>query len=154
MQRTMGNYKSTSKFLAIAILLTITLATCWRRGYIEPKLDLQLKKQAIEEPFTFAKYCENVYDSIYIIQPYENRDVIDSLPYKMSGRLRGTCSYTGDDTHTRIIFIDNDTVKAYTEIPAIDAYFSTTDIVKNGPQFPFEQKFIMDKNRDVHIYNE
>lgn len=146
----MGN----SKFLNSIVILIVCMLIFTGCNPKEPKLELQLKKQTIEEPFTFAKYCENEYDSIYIIQPYENEDLIYSLPYKMSGRLRGTCSYTLDDTFTRILFIDNDTVKAYTEIPGIDAYFSTSDIVKNGPKFPFEQEFIMDKERDVHIYNE
>ena len=31
----------------------------------EVELELQLEKQAIEEPFTFADYCKEEYDSIF-----------------------------------------------------------------------------------------
>ena len=100
----------------------------------EPMLELQLERQMIGEPFSFADYCEEKYDSIYIIQPYEDEDVIYSLPYKMSNRLRGKCIYTLDDTFVRILFIDKDIVKAYAEIPAIYAYFTIPN------------------NRNIHIF--
>ncbi|MBR5277017.1 MAG: hypothetical protein IKU35_07775, partial [Bacteroidaceae bacterium] len=44
--------------------------------------------------FSFAEYCEEKYDSIYLIQPYDDEEEIYSLPYKMSQRLRDKCSYT------------------------------------------------------------
>ena len=115
-------------------------------------LELQLERQMIGEPFSFADYCEEEYDSIYLIHPYDDEDVVWSLPYKMSQELREEISYTLDDTFVRIVFIDNDTVKAYTEIGNWSGYFSTLGIIDYGPVFPFEQKFILDKNRYVHIY--
>lgn len=72
----------------------------------------------------------------------------------MSNKLRGKCSYTLDDTFERILFIENDVVKAFTEIGNWSACFSTSEIVDNGAIFPFNQKFIIDENRYVHIYNE
>lgn len=142
------------KFLNSIPILIISLLLFTSCNPKEPKLELQLKKQAIEEPFTFAEYCENAYDSIYIIQPYDDEELVYSLPYRMSNRLRDKISYTLNDTFVRIIFINNDTVNAYTEIGNWTAYFSTSDITNNGPKFSFEQKFILDKDRYVHIYNE
>ena len=145
----MGN----SKLLNSIVIFTICVLLFTGCNPREPKLELKLKEQAIGKAFTFADFCENKYDSIYIIQPYEDEDVIYSLPYKMSNRLRGKCSYTLDDTFVRIFFIDKNTVKAYAEIPAIDAYF-TSLANKNIHIFPFDQKFIMDKRRFVYMYNE
>lgn len=150
MQRIMEHYK----FLNSIPILIISLLLFTSCNPKEPKLELKLKKQAIEEPFTFAEYCENAYDSIYIIQPYDDEELVYSLPYRMSNRLRDKISYTLNDTFVRIIFINNDTVNAYTEIGNWTACFSTSDITNNGPKFSFEQKFILDKDRYVHIYNE
>ena len=82
----MGNYTFLNRISTLVIALL--LVSC---NPSEPKLELQLKKQAIGTAFTFADYCENKYDSIYIIQPYEDEELIYSLPYKMSNRfpLRG-----------------------------------------------------------------
>ena len=120
----------------------------------EQKLELQLERQMIGEPFSFADYCEEEYDSMYLIHPYDDEDVIWLLPYKMSQELREEISYTLDDTFVRIVFIDNDTVKAYTEIGNWSAYFATPEITNHGPIFSFEQRFILDENRYVHIYKE
>lgn len=143
-----------SKFLNSILLFTISMLVCTGCNPSEPKLELKLKEQAIGEAFTFADYCEETYDSIYIIQPYDDEDFIYSLPYKMSNRLRGKCSYTLDDTFVRILFIDKGMVKAYAEIGNWSAYFSTSEITNNGPKFSFEQKFILDKDRYVYIYEE
>ena len=150
MQRTMGNYICLNNVI-ITILTTLLFISCKPS---EPMLELPLEKQAIEEAFSFADYCEEEYDSMYIIHPYDDEDVIWSLPYKMSQELREEISYTLNDTFVRIVFIDNDTVKAYTEIGNRSAYFATAEITNHGPKFSFEQKFILDKNRYVHIYEE
>lgn len=150
MQRTMGNYICLNNVI-ITILTTLLFISCKPS---EPMLELPLEKQAIEEAFSFADYCEEEYDSMYLIHPYDDEDVIWSLPYKMSQELRAEISYTLDDTFVRIVFIDNDTVKAYTEIGNRSAYFATAEITNHGPKFSFEQKFILDKNRYVHIYEE
>ena len=150
MQRTMGNDICLNNII-ITILTTLLFVCC---KPAEPMLELPLEKQAIEEAFSFADYCEEEYDSMYLIHPYDDEDVIWSLPYKMSQELREEISYTLDDTFVRIVFIDNDTVKAYTEIGNRSAYFATAEITNHGPKFSFEQKFILDKNRYVHIYEE
>ena len=150
MQRTMGNYICLNNVI-ITILTTLLFISCKPS---EPMLELPLEKQAIEEAFSFADYCEEEFDSMYLIIPYDDEDVIWSLPYKMSQELRKEISYTLDDTFVRIVFIDNDTVKAYTEIGNWSAYFATAEITNHGPKFSFEQKFILDKNRYVHIYEE
>ena len=150
MQRTMGNYICLNNVI-ITILTTLLFISCKPS---EPMLELPLEKQAIEEAFSFADYCEEEYDSMYLIHTYDDEDVIWSLPYKMSQELRKEISYTLDDTFVRIVFIDNDTVKAYTEIGNRSAYFATAEITNHGPKFSFEQKFILDKNRYVHIYEE
>lgn len=144
----MGNFMCLNN-ITITILTTLLFIGCKPE---EPKLELLHKTQVIEEPFSFADYCKEEYDSIYLIHPYDDEDVIWSLPYKMSKKLREKCSCTLDDTFVRIIFIHNDTVKAYTEIGNWTAYFSTPEITKHGPKFPFEQKFILDENRYVGIY--
>lgn len=64
------------------------------------------------------------------------------------------CSYTLDDTFVRIIFIDKDTVKAYTEIGNWSAYFSTSEFTNHGPKFSFKQRSILDEDRYVHLYEE
>lgn len=85
MLQTMENLKFLNKIVVLVIGMLL-FTSC---GEIEPMLELQLKEQAVGEVFTFADYCEETYDSIYIIQPYDDGDVICSLPYKMSSRLRG-----------------------------------------------------------------
>ena len=97
--------------IIITILTTLLFVSC---KPTEPMLELQLERQMIREPFSFADYCEEEYDSMYLIHPYDDEDVIWLLPYKMSQELREEISYTLDDTFVRIVFIDNDTVKAYT----------------------------------------
>ncbi len=150
MQRTMGNYICLNNVI-ITILTTLLFISCKPS---EPMLELPLEKQAIEEAFSFADYCKEEYDSMYLIHPYDDEDVIWSLPYKMSQELREEISYTLDDTFVRIVFIDNDTVKAYTEIGNRSAYFATAEISNHGPKFSFKQRFILDENRYVHIYEE
>ena len=146
----MGNYICLNNVI-ITILITLLFISCKPS---EPMLELPLEKQAIEEAFSFADYCKEEYDSMYLIHPYDDENVIWSLPYKMSQELREEISYTLDDTFVRIVFIDNDTVKAYTEIGNWSAYFATAEITNHGPKFSFEQKFILDENRYVHLYEE
>ena len=120
----------------------------------EPQIEFKIKNQPVEQVFSFADYCEEKYDSIYLIQPYDDEEEIYSLPYKMSQRLRDKCSYTMADTYVRILFINKGTVKAYSEIGYLKAYFSTNALVDDGPIFPFDQRFIMDKDRKVYLYSK
>ena len=149
MQQRMEIYKSTSK---ISMLISILLL-CIGCGPCEQNLELAFNKQEVHKTFSFGEYCVNEYDSIYFIYPYDDEDITYSLPYKMSNKLRSYCSYTLDDTRVIVLFIKNNEVKAYTEIPAIDAYF--TNLVHQKLHiFPLYQKFILDKERNVHIYNK
>ena len=153
----MLNFKVSTLCFVIALSFTsctkiITILDIF--GIIPPreqKLELQLERQAVGQIFSFADYCEEEYDSIYLIHPYDDENVIWSLPYNMSKRLREKCCYTLNDTFVRILFIDNDTVKAYTQIGNWSAYFSTLEVIGSGPRYSFEQKFILDEKRYVHI---
>ena len=153
MQQTMGDLKFLNKIAVLTVSVFLFIG-CHPREPREPRLELQLKKQNVGEVFSFADYCEEEYDSIYLIHPYDDENVIWSLPYNMSKRLREKCCYTLNDTFVRILFIDNDSVKAYTQIGNWSAYFSTLEVISSGPRYPFEQKFILDENRYVHIYKE
>ena len=146
----MGDLKFLNKIAVLTVSVFLFIG-CHPREPREPRLELQLKKQNVGEVFSFADYCEEEYDSIYLIHPYDDENVIWSLPYNMSKRLREKCCYTLNDTFVRILFIDNDTVKAYTQIGNWSAYFSTSEVTGSGPRYPFEQKFILDEKRYVHI---
>ena len=142
------------KFLNSIVLLFISCISLIGCAPPEPQLELKLENQPVGQVFSFAEYCEEKYDSIYLIQPYDDEEEIYSLPYKMSQRLRDKCSYTMADTYVRILFINKGTVKAYSEIGYLKAYFSTNGLVDDGPIFSFDQRFIMDKDRKVHMHNE
>ena len=53
------------KFLNSLVTFTIGMLLFIGCNPTEPKLELQLEKQAIEEPFTFADYCKKEYDTIF-----------------------------------------------------------------------------------------
>ena len=150
MQQTMENFICLNNAI-ITILTTLLLIGCTPR---EPKLDLQLEKQPTGQVFSFTNFCKDSFDSIYIIHPYDDEKVIWSLPYKMSKSLREKCSYTLDDTYTRILFINNGVVEAYSEIGAKYASFSFIDFPNNKPMLYFKQDLILDEDRYVHIYEE
>ena len=77
----------------------------------------------------------------------------------MSDKLRDVCeSNFFFDSFSTLLFINDGIVKdgkveAYSEIKCIDANFAAREIEKHYI-FPFQQKFIMDKERKIHIYNE
>lgn len=120
----------------------------------EVELELQLEKQAIEEPFTFADYCKKEYDTIFLVYPYFNTERENFVNLKMSDRLRGICNANINFDHfSTILFIKNGKVEAYSEIKCIDADFNSSEVEKHYI-FPIDQKFIMDNERKIHIYNE
>ena len=164
MQQTMGNLKLGFKIIIPALVITFSLTSCNKiirvmdiLGMIPPseqKLELQLEKQAIEEPFTFADYCKKEYDTIFLVYPYFNTEREDFVNLKMSNSLRGICnSNINFDTLSTLLFIKNGKVEAYSEIKRIDADFASREVEKHYI-FPFDQKFIMDKERKIHVYNE
>ena len=120
----------------------------------EVELELQLEKQAIEEPFTFAPYCKKEYDTIFLVYPYFKRERENFVNLKMSDRLRGICNANINFDHfSTILFIKNGKVEAYSEIQCVDADFDSREVEKHYI-FPIDQKFIMDNERKIHIYNE
>ena len=87
MQQIMEGLKFLNK-IAVLTISVFLLIGCHPKEPREPGLELQLKKQNVGEVFSFADYCEEEYDSIYLIHPYDDENVIWSLPYNMSKRLR------------------------------------------------------------------
>lgn len=159
----MENLKSGFKTIIITLAITFSLTGCTKIinvldfiGVIPPwehKLEFQLGKQAIEEPFTFADYCKEEYDSIFLVYPYFNIEKEDFVNLKMSDKLRGICeSNACSDSFSTLLFINNGIVKVYSIIATADANFAAREIEKHYI-FPFQQKFIMDKERNIHVYN-
>ena len=159
----MENLKSGFKTIIITLAITFSLTGCTQIINVldfigvtppwEHKLEFQLGKQAIEEPFTFADYCKEEYDSIFLVYPYFNTERTDYTTLKMSKKLRRLCnSNINFDTLSTLLFIKNGKVEAYSEIKCIDADFASREVEKHYI-FPFDQKFIMDKGRNIHVYN-
>ena len=164
MQQTMENLKSGFKTIIITFTISLSLTGCTKiinvldiLGMIPPReqeLELQLEKQAIEEPFTFADYCKKEYDTIFLVYPYFNTEREDFVNLKMSDRLRGICNANINFDHfSTILFIKNGKVEAYSEIQCVDADFDSREVEKHYI-FPIDQKFIMDKERNIHLYKE
>ena len=121
----------------------------------EQKLELQLKKQALGETFSFAEYCKEEYDNIFLIYPYFNTEKEDFVNLKMSDRLRRVCNVNTDfDTFATLLFVNEGEVKAFSEISFEYIRLMPPQIPENKYIFPFEQKFILDNNRYIHIYEE
>ena len=164
MQQTMGNLKLGFKIIIPALVITFSLTSCNEiirvmdiLGMIppsEPKLELQLEKQAIGEPFSFADYCKEEYDSIFLVYPYFNTEKKDFKNIRMSCRLKDICeSNTLSDSYSTILFINGGIVKAYSIMATANADFNAREVEKHYI-FPFQQKFIIDKERSIHLYKE
>lgn len=160
----MENLKSGFKTIIITLAITFSLTGCTQIinvldfiGVIPPweqMLELQLERQAIEESFTFADYCKEEYDSIFLVYPYFNIEKEDFVNLKMSDKLRGMCeSNACSDSFSTLLFINDGIVKVYSIIATSDAHFAAREIEKHYI-FPFQQKFIMDKGRSIHLYKE
>ena len=165
MQQTMGNLKLGFKIIIPALVITFSLTSCNEiirvmdiLGMIppsEPKLELQLEKQAIGEPFSFADYCKEEYDSIFLVYPYFNTEKEDFVNLKMSDKLRRVCNSNSNfDSFSTLLFINDGEVNAFSEISFREIRFTPPEIPENRYIFPFKQKFILDKDRYVHIYEE
>lgn len=144
-------YKLVFKALTLTLTLQLPLVSC---GPHEPMLELSLERQAMEKPFTLAEYCEEEYDSVYIIYPYDDSDKIQRLPYKMSSNLRNYCSSTSADTYSTILFIRNGAVEAFAEVKYDKAIFSPPHLPEKLHIFHFKQLFILNKERRVLLYKE
>ena len=165
MQQTMGNLKLGFKIIIPALVITFSLTSCNEiirvmdiLGMIppsEPKLELQLEKQAIGEPFSFADYCKEEYDSIFLVYPYFNTEKEDFLNLKMSDKLRRVCNSNSNfDSFSTLLFINDGEVNAFSEISLGEIRLTPPEIPENRYIFPFKQKFILDNDRYVHIYKE
>ena len=121
----------------------------------EQRLELQLEKQVFDKPFTFADYCKEEYDSIFLVYPYFNTEREDFVNLKMSNSLRGICNANVSfDSFSTLLFIYNGEVKAFSEIGVEQIRLTPPEIPENKYIFTFKQKFILDGNRYVHIYEE
>ena len=161
----MGNLKLGFKIIIPALVITFSL-TSFKEiirvmeilGMIppsEPKLELQLERQMIGEPFSFADYCEEEYDSIFLVYPYFNTEKEDFVNLKMSDKLRRVCNSNSNfDSFSTLLFINDGEVNAFSEISFGKIRLTAPEIPENKYIFPFKQKFILDENRYVHIYEE
>jgi hypothetical protein len=150
MQQTMENYTLLNKILTLAFA-TLLFIGCEPN---EDKLEFNLEKQQVEKVFSFQDYCKEEYDSIFLVYPYFNTVHIDYTSLKMSNSLRGICNANINFDHfSTILFIKNGKVEAYSEIKCVDADFDSREVEKHYI-FPIDQKFIMDKERNIHICNE
>lgn len=72
----------------------------------------------------------------------------------MSCGLRDICvSNAISDSYSTMLFINRGIVKAYSIIATANADFNAREVEKHYI-FPIDQKFIMDKERNIHLYKE
>ena len=160
----MENLKSGFKKLLLTLVITFTLTSCNEiikainiLGIIPPReaeLELQLERLAIGEPFSFADYCKEEYDTLFLVYPYFNTERADFERLRMSNSLTNTCyANSSFDSLSTLLFINDGVVKAYSVIKTVDADFEPSEVEEHYI-FPISQRFIMDKGRTVHIYNK
>ena len=160
----MGNLKSGFKKLLLTLVITFTLTSCNEiikainiLGIIPPReaeLELQFERLAIGEPFSFADYCKEEYDTLFLVYPYFNTERADFERLRMSNSLTNTCyANSSFDSLSTLLFINDGVVKAYSVIKTVDADFEPSEVEEHYI-FPISQRFIMDKGRTVHIYNK
>ena len=164
MRLIMGNLKSGFKKLILTLVITFTLTSCNEiikainiLGINPPReaeLELQLERLAIGEPFSFADYCKEEYDTLFLVYPYFNTERADFERLRMSNSLTNTCyANSSFDSLSTLLFINDGVVKAYSVIKTVDANFEPSEVEEHYI-FPISQRFIMDKGRTVHIYNK
>ena len=149
----MENLKLSSKTILLFTLLLLLIG-CTPDTPSEPIVELNFNDVTIEAPFTLKEHCGEKYDSIFIVQPYfdTNKEVFTNIC--MSNGLKSVCSInTASETISTILFIKDNRVEAYTVAERYKADFVTREL-ENNYIFPIDQKFIMDKERNIHIYNE
>ena len=170
MQQTMERYKSGFKTFFFTIIITTLFTGCNEItkndiyfvldvfGLLharEPMIDISIEKKQAGEPFSFNEYCYGKFDKIFIVYPYYNVKEKEFNDIVMSNTLRIKCdNNTSFDSFSTLLFISNDTVKAYSIIGVEKAIITPPQIPEKMCLFPIEQKFILDKNRYVHLYNE
>lgn len=149
----MGNSRLLSKKILLYTTLLFLLIGCIAETPSEQKLELNFNEVVIEEPFTLERYCIERYDRIFIVQPYFDTKKAVFANLNMSNGLKSLCNInTVSETISTILFIKDNKVQAYTIAEREIADLVTTDFEKHYI-FPFDQKFIMDKERNIHVYN-
>lgn len=120
----------------------------------ETRINLPLNKEHIETAFSFQNYYKEECDSIFLVYPYFNTVCKDFLNLKMSNILRRKCdNNTNFDSFSTLLFIKEDRVEAYSIIESVDADFDSSEVEEHYI-FSIDQKFIMDKERNIHLYKE
>ena len=150
----MENLKLSSKTILLFTVLLLLFIGCTPDTPSEPSVELNFNDVTIEAPFTLKEHCGETYDSIFIVQPYfdTNKEVFTNIC--MSNGLKSVCSInTASETISTILFIKDNRVEAYTVVERYKADFVTRELEKKYI-FPIDQRFIMDKGRNIHIYNE
>lgn len=148
----MERYKLKSNLIAFTAII-ISFIGCGAKP-TENQIELALDKQVVEKPFSLKDYCEKDFDSIFVIHPYFNTNSKEFLNLRMSKKLKSLCNVnTYSELISTILFIKNSKIETYTIIERNNADFASVDF-ETQHLFPFDQKFIMNKERDVHIYNE
>lgn len=148
----MENYNSAYNLLIITFLATFLFTNC--KDSTETQLKLSLERQEVEQVFTIGDFCEEKYDSIFILTPYYYTKKQEFANLDMSKKLRSFCeSAIYKESSSTILFISNGKVKGHAVVQRANADFATEEIEDNH-FFPIKQTFIMDKQRKVYIYNE
>ena len=143
------------KFLNKIAVLTVSMFLFIGCHPREVELELQLEKQQVGIPFSFADFCNKEYDTVFLVYPYFNTEREDFINLKMSDRLRRKCDKkTMFDSLSTILFISNNRVEAYSVVEVNKIRITPPEIPENKYIFTFKQKFILDGNRYVHIYEE
>ncbi len=166
----MERYKSGFKTFFFTIIITTLFTGCNEItkndiyfvldvfGFLhakEPMIDIPIEKKQPGEPFSFNDFCNGVFDKIFIVYPYYYVEEKEFKNLKMSNILRIKCdNNTSFDSFSTLLFISNDTVRAYSIVEVKNAIISPPQIPEKECLFPIEQKFILDENRYVHLFNE
>ena len=98
----------------------------------EVELELQLELQQVGIPFSFADFCNEEYDTIFLVYPYFNTEREDFINLKMSDRLRRKCDKkTMFDSLSTILFISNNRVEAYSVVEVNKIRIKQPEIPEN-----------------------
>ena len=160
----MKNTKSIFKNIFVTIAFIPMLTSCGEIirlanfiGLIPPRekeIHLSFGEQQVNEPFTLADYCKEESDTIFLLYSYFNTSKADFINLEMSPQLRRICeSNVMLDTFNTLLFIKDGKVLAYCKVACIDADFYSSEVEKHYI-LPFHQKFMMDNERNIHIYNK
>lgn len=161
----MEHYKLDFKIPFLILVIAFLFTSCNKitnildiLGVIPPEelqLELKLEQQITGKAFSFADYCKEEYDSIFLVYPYFNTEKVDFVNLRMSDRLRSVCNDNTDfDSFSTLLFINKGEVAAFSEIGCEKIRLTPPAIPEEIYKFSFKQKFILDKDRYAHICEE